>query len=175
MSKLSLREARASLQSNELADSMLHMHAAALQAINENDVADIMKAIVTKAKGGCARSAQFVMDYLGGGPPRIKVTIHQNADSPRPADRRRVVVQHKSEEAELRADEEVSQKQLSVRDIRRHVGAYLARNGPTPPGELASLFEFVACEDAVFCNWFATEPNGDWRLTEFGRAALGKK
>lgn len=175
MSKLTLREARASLQSNELAESMLRMHTAAFQAINETDVADIMKAIVTKAKGGCARSAQFIMDYLGGGPPKIKVTINQNTDSPKPASRGRVVIQHKSEEAELRADEADSQKKPTVRDIRRHVGMYLARNGPTPPGELAKLFEFADCEDTVFCNWFATEMNGDWRLSEIGRAALGKK
>lgn len=68
-----------------------------------------------------------------------------------------------------------ARRSATVRDIRRHVGSYLGKNGPTPPRELAELFEFADCEDAIFCNWFATESNGDWRLTEIGRTALGKK
>jgi hypothetical protein len=62
---------------SEVADRVTALRAAMFGAVSESDVADVMRAVVDRAKGGSTRDAKLLLDLLA--PARSGVTVHQQA------------------------------------------------------------------------------------------------
>jgi hypothetical protein len=118
--------------------------AAAVEAIAEADVADIVRAQLAKAKAGDTVAAKFVLGFLGSAASKPK--------GPR-------VVQ--SPEGE------------TAGKLRRRVARYLFKNGPTSEADLVELFGTEAADSTTLdCPWFA-RCNTGWHLTALGRKECG--
>jgi hypothetical protein len=70
---------------NSLVPWQAKMHKAIQSAVSENDLADVIKAITTKAKGGDLRAAQFLIDLIFPRvqlPPPSVINIASNVSAP---------------------------------------------------------------------------------------------
>lgn len=166
---------------------------AVTESVTTDDVAEMMKAIVTKAKGGDLAAAKFVLDYLTGGAPKVQLNIgvrgkSQPEDQP-PATTRPVVYPpstngnghtngrtngtgHARHNPDL--DEAMDSRKPTVGELRRRVARYLKKNGPTPEADLCELFEIEpVCADTIFQHeWFDKAKDG-WHVTPAGRKDTG--
>lgn len=115
--------------------------AAVLAEIGPDDVAEIIRLQVQKAKAGNSAAAKFVLDLVG----------KAGKSAPAPMDGR-------------------PSPDPTVGELRRRIARYLIKNGATPEPELCELFEIEPdeAETVLVCEWFDKATAG-WHINKQGR------
>lgn len=145
--------------------------AAIAEAVSNDDIAEIMRKQVEKAKAGDVGSAKFVLDQVAGKMPSMQVSVGVRG---RPPAKDEYEEQH-SPRLVLASPSNDLSKDKTVGESRRTIARYLAKNGPTPWQDLAELFLIEKdCEEPVMegCGWFERCKDG-WHLTTTGRKESG--
>lgn len=146
---------------------------AAYDAVKEGDVQDLIRVQMEKAKAGDLKAAQFVLDFLTGGAPKVhlqKVVVYKES---------RTVQRHSKPRPEAVEDRALPAEPAMiapppVKVLRRLAAKILAAEGPTPAPAIAGQLEVEAdhLPRILECDWFKLT-GGKWALTPEGRQANG--
>lgn len=128
--------------------------------MKEQDVEDLIRALMEKAKGGDLKAAKFVTDFLTGGAPAVKLHQHVTYRRSR-SDQRHTAAGPAKEDAVLKA--------------RVRAARILGAIGPMEAHKIAEAAGISAgrLDEVLASDWFERERDG-YRLTTHGRReALG--
>lgn len=150
-----------------LGSSALAMRQAAIDAISIDDITEIIRKQVEKAKGGDAAAAKFVLDYATGGSAKVQINVKSGPGQPPKESGPPALVMNGTGK---RREPEQAPKPKTVGEIRRSVARYLAKNGPASEEALSELFKIDPSEaETLFMHeWFGRCKEG-WHLSAIGR------
>ena len=155
---------------------------AAFNGITEQDMSDMMAAVMKRAKEGDPKAIKFVLDFVGGGvppAPQVNVHLHKTKRTSKATQQHTVTPKAADPDADLDDDGEAHMPRAvppppQVVVLRRFAARVLAADGPTPAPGLAGQLGVAEAEmrTVLDCDWFKSR-DGKVELTPAGRQGAG--